>query len=112
MADAGGRAAEHQVARLYEAQGHRLVAARWRGQGGEIDLIFDAPPALIFVEVKRARTHDLALHRLAEHPRHRLFSAVAEYHALQAVPQECICRIDAALVDGTGRIKILENAFV
>ena len=50
-----GMAAEQSVISACEAKGCHLVARRWRGQAGEIDLIFSQGPILIFVEVKASR---------------------------------------------------------
>ena len=47
-----GLSAEDQVARLYETHGYHLRARRWRGRGGEIDLIFEKSGEITFVEVK------------------------------------------------------------
>jgi putative endonuclease len=56
----GGLAAEAQVEARYLAAGKTVAARRWRGRGGEIDLIFRDGAALIFVEVKLADSHDSA----------------------------------------------------
>ena len=49
-----GLSAEDQVARLYETHGYHLRARRWRGRGGEIDLIFEKSGEITFVEVKKS----------------------------------------------------------
>ena len=49
--DAAGRAAEAQVSAYYTTLGHVVVAERWRGTAGEVDLILQDGPGFIFVEV-------------------------------------------------------------
>ena len=55
-----GHAAEASVARHYEDRGIAICARNWRGITGEIDLIGRCGDDVIFVEVKKSRSHDLA----------------------------------------------------
>ena len=106
-----GLAAEDQVARAYARRGARLVAERWRGKAGEIDLILQDADGLVFVEVKRGRSHDAAIARVTPRQVERLYRAVEEYVGAMhpgACPQ---MRFDVATVDGTGEIAIRQNAF-
>ena len=48
-----GLAAEAGVERRYCDSGGKVVARRWRGAAGEVDLIIRKGAELIFVEVKR-----------------------------------------------------------
>jgi len=105
-----GLAAEDQVARCYTQRGHRLLASRWRGQAGEIDLIFLGGDGVIFVEVKRAGNFCQAAEMLRPAQARRIADAAAEYLATMPLGQMTPARIDLALVDGQGRIEILENA--
>ncbi len=50
-----GERAEEVVAAEYLARGYRLVARRWRGGGGELDLVCAREGEVVFVEVKGAR---------------------------------------------------------
>ncbi|MBM9595265.1 YraN family protein [Rhodobacteraceae bacterium MCCB 386] len=101
-----GLATEEQVARRYERAGGEVVARRWRGQAGEIDLVVRLAGGLVFVEVKKARDLARAAERVTPRQAARLMAAAEEYVA--GAPVEM--RLDVALVDAEGRIQILENA--
>ena len=105
-----GRAAEEIVARLYETGGYRVLARRWRGQGGEIDVIVARAAETVFVEVKSSATHDAAAWRVSPRQVRRLFDAAAEYMGALPDGQDSAVRFDVALVDGAGRVEIVENA--
>lgn len=104
-----GEAAEQSVARLYEGRGHAIAARRWRGRGGEIDLITRDGAQVIFVEVKAAATHDQALQRLRPAQIRRIRQTVAEF--LAGEPQGALTevRFDLALVDRQGQVAICPN---
>lgn len=104
-----GLAAEDQVSRHYVAAGFPLAARRWRGRGGEIDLVHRDGSGLIMVEVKRAATHAIASERLGPRQMRRIWSAAAEYLAGEPCGQDTAVRVDVALVDDQGRIAIVEN---
>lgn len=107
-----GRAAEDQVARKYERAGHAIAARRWRGQGGEIDLVARDAEGLVFVEVKAARCHARAAERLRPRQIARLRVAAEEF--LGGEPKGLLtpARFDVALVDAMGRIEVIENALM
>lgn len=109
---ATGQAAEAAVARHYEAAGHAIAARRWRGRGGEIDLIAREGDTVVFIEVKQARTLDLAAERLGAPQMARIASAAEEFLGTEPLGQCSAARFDVALVDGTGRIRVLENVFL
>lgn len=106
-----GHAAEGTVARHYEDRGIAICAQNWRGITGEIDLIGRQGDEVIFVEVKQSRTHDLAASHLSQGQIRRIFASVDEF--LTGEPKGLLTdvRIDLALVDGMGRIDVIENAF-
>jgi putative endonuclease len=107
-----GLAAEDQVARHYTRLGQRIAAQRWRGQGGEIDLVTeDDTGALVFVEVKKSRSFARAAERLTRRQMNRLCAAAAEYLGLCPRGQLTDVRFDVALVNATGDLRIVENAF-
>jgi len=105
-----GVAAEEAVARLYSRSGHRIAARRWRGAGGEIDLIATDGPATVFIEVKKADTHAQAAERLGSRQIGRIYDTASEYMGTLPEGQLSPVRFDVALVDATGRIEVLENA--
>ncbi|MDP3195872.1 YraN family protein [Tabrizicola sp.] len=106
-----GHAAEASVARLYEDRGVAICARNWRGLTGEIDLIGRDGDVVIFVEVKQSRTHDLAASHLSDQQIRRIFATVDEFVAGEPLGLLTDVRIDLALVDGQGRIEVVENAF-
>ncbi len=106
-----GQMAEEAVARAYEAEGCRVLARRWRGQGGEIDLVCEEGNVLVFVEVKAGPTHDIAAERLGAGQIARICRAAEEFCAACAGGPDRDMRLDAALVDAQGRVRILKAAF-
>lgn len=110
-AHASGLAGEEAVVRHYGARGHGLVARRWRGSGGEIDLVVRDGDGLIFVEVKQARRHGWAAERVSAAQVQRLFATGTEFCDTQPGGQWTEVRYDLALVDALGRVEVIENAF-
>ncbi|WP_298679531.1 YraN family protein [uncultured Lentibacter sp.] len=106
-----GIAAEQSARRRYEQAGYRLLAERWRGGGGEIDLIFEKNGETVFVEVKRAREYAQALARIGPAQQARIALACEEYAARLPQGRLSLMRIDVALVNGTGACHIVKNAF-
>lgn len=109
--DRAGRAAEDAVARHYAGLGYAVAARRWRGRGGEIDLILRRGGALVFVEVKASRDAARAAERLGARQIGRICAAAAEYLAGEPAGLDTDCRFDVALMGAGGRIDVLENAF-
>lgn len=105
-----GLAAEEIVVTDYARRGLSTSRRRWRGPGGEIDLIVEDGDGLIFVEVKRAETHDLAAGRLSRQQLERICASASDYLAQMPKGQLTDCRVDLALVDAIGRVAIIENA--
>lgn len=110
VAHRAGLAAEEQVAAHYQRQGMAIVARRWRGRGGELDLVLRNGAEVIFVEVKKARSFRAAAERVSPRQIDRLRSAACEFLAGEPGGLLTPMRLDVALVDGKGRIEVLENA--
>lgn len=107
-----GLAAEAQVAAHYVNTGRRIAATRWRGRfGGEVDLIAREGDRIVFIEVKKARTHAQAAARLSPRQMGRIHASAAEFIGNEPMGQLTEVRFDVALVDAIGRIDIVENAF-
>ena len=111
LACLSGTMAEESVARLLEGRGVTVLARRWRGKAGEIDLICQNGSSLIFVEVKQSDTHEEAAQRLGSAQQGRIMQAALEYCEGQGHDPLPEMRFDAALVDRHGRVSIVERAF-
>ncbi|WP_318778985.1 YraN family protein [Paracoccus jeotgali] len=106
-----GLLAEGAVADRYTQAGYDLLATRWRGKAGEVDLILRKDGIHVFVEVKAARDFDRAALRLNRRQMDRICLAACEYCGSLPTGQLTAMRLDAALVDQFGRVQIIENAF-
>ena len=104
-----GLSAEQSVGNRYMEAGYRIAANRYRGSGGEIDLIAERDGELVFLEVKKSKTHAAAAARLLPRQIARLFATASEFLASMPNGQDTNSRFDVALVDGAGRVDILEN---
>lgn len=111
VAYSSGRMAEESVVRDYRHRGYEVVAQRWRGKGGEIDLILFKDDEYVFVEVKKARFHDQAAERIGYRQIMRICNAALEFCERLSTGLLTAMRFDAALVDQYGRVEIRENAF-
>ena len=107
-----GLAAEDAVLRTLLARGLTLDHRRWRCRAGEIDLILRDGGEYVVVEVKASQTFDDAMARITPAQVRRLYKA-AEHFLAQCPegPFACV-RFDAALVDGAGRVEIVESALL
>ncbi|WP_210527981.1 YraN family protein [Rubellimicrobium arenae] len=110
-ASLSGAAAEESVVRHFEGLGCRVAARRWRSPWGEVDLILRDGTRLIFVEVKKARSFDRAAHRLARRQMDRLCAAAQDFADREPKGSLTELRFDLALVDGMGRVRVIENAW-
>ncbi|MFA5538505.1 MAG: YraN family protein [Gemmobacter sp.] len=106
-----GLGAERAVERHYAEGGRVIAARRWRGRGGEIDLIAREGGRVVFIEVKHSRTHAQAAERLSARQMARIYASAAEFLGGEPAGELTESRFDVALVDGLGRIEVIENAF-
>ncbi|MXQ08632.1 hypothetical protein GQ651_12320 [Alphaproteobacteria bacterium GH1-50] len=104
-----GLAAEDVVCREYCEAGYSAAARRWRGRGGEIDLIFRRGAEVIFVEVKKSRDCFRAAESLTRRQIGRISAAAEEFLAREPQGLLTPARIDAAFVDSHGRTAVVEN---
>lgn len=105
-----GLAAEDQVSQLYDRSGRPVIARRWRGSVGEIDLIAREGEVVVFIEVKKSATHALAAQHLTPAQQRRILATASEFVGHEPKGELTDMRFDVALVDATGRIEIIENA--
>ncbi len=106
-----GAMAEDSVARAYEARGCAIAKRRWRSPWGEVDLIARDGASVVVVEVKKARSLDQAAHRLSRRQMDRLCAAAGAFCEGEARGALTELRFDLALVDGMGRVRLVENAW-
>ncbi len=106
-----GLSAENRIAQDYERRGFAVARMRWRGKSGEIDLILRDGEDLIFVEVKHSRSFARAAGRVSAAQMCRIYRSAEEYLAGEPAGQLTNVRFDVAMMDGQGRIEIIENAF-
>lgn len=106
-----GIAAETCVERHYDERGLRCMDRRWRGRGGEIDLVFEDSGSVVFVEVKASSTHSRARNRVARAQMQRIMRCGSEYVAQLPKGQLTPVRFDVATVNAIGEVELVENAF-
>ncbi len=106
-----GQAAELMVASDYERRGYSIVQRRWRGAGGEIDLIARHSDGIVFIEVKKSTSFDKAAARINRRQMDRICASAARFLDSEPGGQLTNVRFDAALVDASGAVQIIENAF-
>jgi len=104
-----GLAAEEAVARAYLRDGGVVVARRWRGLAGEVDLIVRSGAALVAVEVKKARDFARAAESFNVRQLGRIMSALEEFVEGEPAGALTPVRIDLAMVNQRGETEILEN---
>lgn len=107
-----GKAAEDTVMQLYFDHGHRLICRRWRGRGGEIDLVMEKGGELVFVEVKKSGSFAKAAIALSQRQIARLLQSAED--CLGYFPRKSLTamRFDVALVDDVGRVDVVPNALM
>jgi len=106
-----GQMAEESAARNYAARGGLVAERRWRGEGGEIDIVVETAEEVVFVEVKQSSSFDRAAEAITPRQVSRIMAAAAEYVGRFATGMSTPMRFDLALVNGRGEVRILENAF-
>jgi len=104
-----GLSAEESVERVYCDAGAKVLKRRWRNKSGEVDLIFQLGPVLVFVEVKKAKDFAIAAERVSERQLQRISRAAEEFSANTPLGLDTLLRIDVALVNDAGESQIIEN---
>lgn len=98
---ARGLEAESQAARFLEAQGLAIIARNYRTRFGEVDLIAQDGPTLVFVEVRARRSAAFggALASVDVAKQRRIVSAARHY--LGRNRSEPACRFDVLAWEGS-----------
>ena len=104
-----GMAAEDCAARHYANMGMPLVTKRWRGDSGELDLVFENGDGFVIVEVKSARSHEQARTRFGARQIQRVCQTAQQFIGDCPMGLNTEIRIDLATVDGTGQVATIEN---
>lgn len=110
-ADRRGRFAEQRAAAALEAEGWRMLARRVRTPAGEIDLVAERDGLLAFVEVKARATLTDAAFALGAAQRGRLLRAAEAWMAANPDHGAAGVRFDVVVVDATGRVRRIADAF-
>ena len=106
-----GLAVEHSVIADYTARSYKVLAHRWRGQIGEIDLIFVDGDTLVFTEVIKVNPTPKTA---GVEPKTATANCqtASEFLTKTNHPFASKMRFDVALVDIHGDIKVLGNALM
>ena len=92
--------------------GYVLVERKWRGPGGELDLVMRDSVTLVFVEVRTRRgPAGMAEESVGRTKRERLAALAYAYLDAAEVPADTPWRIDVVAldIDSRGRIARLEH---
>ena len=106
-----GARAEDLCAGLLRAAGLRLLERNWRCRLGEIDLIAEEGPTVVFAEVRMRSTAGFggAAESVTAAKRARLIAAARLYLARRP---EAACRFDVFLVEGgPASVRWIRDAF-
>jgi len=108
-----GAQAEQWTSRHLQQQGLKLIAHNYRGRFGEIDLIMQDGPSLVFIEVRLRRNADFggAAASIDSRKQQRIIRTAQQYlSGLDHIPP---CRFDVVLMDDAQghNLQWLKNAF-
>ena len=112
MSRARGAEYEALAARHLEAQGLRIVARNVCFRGGELDLVAEHGPTLVFVEVRfrRSAAFGDASESVEARKQQRLVHAAELYLAAHPAHARRPCRFDVVAFDGE-RLDWVRDAF-
>lgn len=108
-----GIKAEEASALFLERQGYECIATRYKGNGGEIDIIAVKDNVLVLVEVRFRKTIMTAAESITPLKMERLRKA-ADYFLMQnptIFEKHPFIRFDVVLLSKDGKIVHIENAF-
>jgi len=106
-----GAQAEQLAARFLQQHGLKLLDSNFRCRFGEIDLILRDGETLVFAEVRQRKNNDFggAAASIDRHKQQRL--VLTAQHYIASTPCIPPCRFDAVLIDASGNIEWIKNAF-
>ena len=110
-AELRGRDAEALAAAALERAGWRILGRRVRTPLGELDLIAEQRGLIAIIEVKHRVTVAEAAFSVTERQRRRIVAAAEAWLATRADPAPEGVRFDVLLVDATGRVRRIADAF-
>ena len=116
-----GMTGEDLACRELEQRGYGIIARRYRGKTGEIDIVARDGKTLVFVEVKARSSHEFGSAAEAVTPfKQRQLLRVAEEYLLDHRLRDCPCRFDVVAIQfdnaqgphaGAAEVVIYQNAF-
>jgi len=108
-----GAEAELWVAKHLQAHGLKLIAQNYRCRFGEINLIMQDGPTMVFIEVRLRRRHDYggAAASIDNRKQQRIIRTAQQY--LTGINHLPPCRFDVVLMDGAQgqNVQWIKNAF-
>jgi putative endonuclease len=107
-----GQSYEEKAVKFLIENGYRILHKNFRCRLGEIDIIGQDGPYLVFIEVKYRKDRRKGNPAEAVHfYKQRTITKVAQYYFLiQALPYETPCRFDVVMILKDD-IQLLKNAF-
>lgn len=107
-ADAEARAAEYLV-----SLGRTVLTRNYRIPGGEIDIVSQEGPTLVFTEVRQRRSarHGSAAESVTPRKLALMHRAALEYLTRELGRDDLPCRLEVLTIDGpaaTGRLELVE----
>jgi putative endonuclease len=110
-----GKSGEDLACRELETRGYVIIARRYRTARGEIDIVAQDGPTLVFVEVKAREGHEFGDGAEAVTPlKRRRITRLAEDYMTRNHVRECPCRFDVVSIhfdSGAPAIEVFQNAF-
>jgi len=106
-----GQTAEARAEAFLKTHGLTLVARNWRCRFGEIDLVMQDGPTLVFVEVRLRSRSDFggAAASVTPAKQKKLLAAARQYlSTLKTLPP---CRFDVVALDNDAAPEWIKNAF-
>ena len=111
-----GQEGEATAERYLRRKGYRIIEKNLRTSLGELDLVAEDGPVLVFVEVKARRTEEFggAVQAVHRRKQEKVIQLAAQYLARHHLTNRA-CRFDVVLFQGTDgtdpKIEHIQNAF-